>query len=192
MINIKSSWLFVSFVTVILLVFQACENDIAKVNEITTGSNKKVPIESSKDAEFLYSDSAQIKMKLITVQIDRYGGEKSYFETPKGLQLFFYDNYPVIKSQLKADYGIGKDTVNSIARMEVKRNVEVINEKGDKLNTEHLIWDAQKKRIYTNEFVKITTKDEVIWGNGLDADEDFSHYEIKNVTGQINIKDSIQ
>jgi len=192
MINIKNSWLFVNFVTVILLVFQACENDIAKVNEITTNSNKKIPIESSKDAEFLYSDSAQIKMKLITAQIDRFAGEKSYFETPKGLQLFFYDNYPVIKSRLKADYGIGKDTINNIARMDVKRNVEVINEKGDKLNTEHLIWDAQKKRIYTNEFVKITTKDEVIWGNGLDADEDFSHYEIKNVTGQINIKDSIQ
>ncbi len=174
------------------MLLQACENDIAKVNEVTAGTDKKAPIESSKEVEFLYSDSAHIKMKLTAPKIDRFVGEKSYFEMPKGLHVFFYDDYPVIKSQLKADYGVGRDTVGSINRMEVKRNVEVVNEKGDKLNTEHLIWDALKKRIYTNEFVKITTKDEVIWGNGLDADEDFSHYEIKNVTGQISIKDSIQ
>jgi LPS export ABC transporter protein LptC len=192
MMNVKNSWPLFGFVILVLIMSQACENDIEKVNEIIAGSEKNVPVESSTDVEFLYSDSAQIQMKLTAGKIDRFTGEKNYFETPDGLHVFFYDNYPVVKTQLKADYGVGKDSTNTIDRMEVKRNVVVINEKGDKLNTEHLIWDAKKKRIYTKEFVKITTKDEVIWGNGLDADEDFSHYEIKDVKGQINIKDSIQ
>jgi LPS export ABC transporter protein LptC len=192
MMNVKKGTIVFGFVIVAFISLQACENDIAKVNEVTVDVNKKIPIESSKDVEFLYSDSAKIKMKLTAPKIDRFAGEKNYFETPNGVHIFFYGNYPTVKTQLKADYGIGHDTVNTMGRMEVKRNVEVINEKGDMLNTEHLIWDAQRKRIYTNEFVKITTKDEVIWGNGLDADEDFSHYEIKDVKGQINMKDSIQ
>ncbi len=40
--------------------------------------------------------------------------------------------------------------------------------------------------------MKITTKEEVIWGDGLEANQDFSEYEIKNVKGQIAVKDSIQ
>ena len=61
--------------------------------------------------------------------------------------------------------------------------------KGDKLNTEHLIWNAITKKIFTDEFVKITTKDETIWGDGLVANQDFSDYQIKNVKGQVYMKD---
>ena len=74
--------------------------------------------------------------------------------------------------------------------MEAKRNVVVINEKGDRLNTEHLIWDAITKEIYTKEFVKITTKDETIWGDGLKANQDFSKYEILNIKGSIAVNDN--
>ncbi len=45
------------------------------------------------------------------------------------------------------------------------------------------------KKIYTDAFVKITTKDEIIWGDGMIADQDFSNYEIKNVKGEVSIKD---
>ncbi len=177
---------------VLCLFLVACENDMAKVNSVTTDVNAKTPVESTKDVEFLYSDSAQIQLKLTAPQTDRFVGDKSYFEMPKGMHVLFYGKYPKVQTELKADYGVGYDTINGIKFMEVKRNVVVINEKGDRLNTEHLIWNANSKRIYTQDFVKITTKDEVIWGDGLEADEDFSKYEIKNVKGQINIKDTLQ
>jgi hypothetical protein len=35
--------------------------------------------------------------------------------------------------------------------MEAQRNVVVVNEKGDKLNTEHLTWNALTKKIYTDK-----------------------------------------
>jgi LPS export ABC transporter protein LptC len=73
--------------------------------------------------------------------------------------------------------------------MEVKYNVEVVNAKGDKLNTEHLIWDEQKKKITSDAFVKITTAKEIIMGKGLEANQDFTQYEIKNIQGIINIGD---
>jgi LPS export ABC transporter protein LptC len=129
-----------------------------------------------------------VRSKLTAPQIARYTGKKTYFEMPKGMKVIFYAKYPKEQTRLTADYGIGYDSGNGMERMEAQRNVVVINEQGDKLNTEQLTWNAFTKKIYTNKFVKITTKDEVIWGDGLDANQDFSQYQIKNVKGQINIK----
>ena len=170
----------------------ACENDITVVNSMSYVDEKALPSETSKNVEFLYSDSAKVRSKLVAAQIDRYTGQKAHFEMPKGMKVIFYTLYPKEQTRLTADYGIGYDNNNGMERMEAQRNVVVINEKGDRLNTEHLTGNALTKKIYTDKFVKITTKDEVIWGDGLEANQDFSEYEIKNVKGQINIKDSIQ
>lgn len=180
-----------SFKILIIFLFAfivSCENDIAIVNSISFETEKALPTESSKNVEFLYSDSAKVRSKLTAAQIDHYTGKKAYFEMPKGLKVIFYSQYPKEQTRLTADYGIGYDNGNGMERMEAQRNVVVINEKGDKLNTEHLTWNALTKKIYTEKFVKITTKDEVIWGDGLDANQDFSKYEIRNVKGQINLK----
>lgn len=177
-----------------LLFFQACENDVAVVNTITSATKKEAPIESSKNVVFYYSDSARIRSCLKTPQVDHYLGKKPYYEMLKGLDVVFYDQNRKEQTKLTANYGIGYDNgenENKMSIMEAKGNVIVINEKGDKLNTEHLVWNSQTKKIYTNEFVKITTKDEVIWGNGLEAEEDFSEYEIKQVKGQIALKDGV-
>jgi hypothetical protein len=37
--------------------------------------------------------------------------------------------------------------------------------------------------------VKITTGKQVIMGNGMESNQDFTKYEIKKVTGQIQLKD---
>jgi len=117
-------------------------------------------------------------------------GKKPYYEMPKGMEVIFYDQFKKEQTKLTANYGIGYDTENKMNVMEAKGNVVVINEKGDRLNTEHLVWNSVTKKIYTNEFVKITTKDEVIWGNGLESNEDFTVYEIKQVKGSIAVKDA--
>ena len=170
----------------------ACENDITVVNSITAVNQQTQPTESSKNVEFLYSDSARIKSKLTASLIDHYMGKKPYYEMPKGMDIIFYDRNRKEQSRLTANYGIGYDTDNRMNTMEAKGNVIVINVKGDRLNTEHLTWNSITKKVYTDEFVKITTKDEVIWGNGLEANEDFSEYEIKHVKGTIAVKDAGQ
>ncbi len=173
------------------LFFTSCENDIDVVNSITSATEKKLPLESSKNVEFLYSDSAIVRAKLIAPQIDRYAGQKPYLELPKGMNIIFYQSTKKEQTTLTANYGIGFDSGNGLMeKMEAKGNVIVVNEKGEKLNTEHLIWNATTKKIYTDDFVKITTKDQVIWGDGMEADQDFSEYQIKNVKGEIDIKDA--
>jgi LPS export ABC transporter protein LptC len=71
--------------------------------------------------------------------------------------------------------------------MEAKYAVELINKDGTKLETEKLIWNEVTQRIYTDVFVKITNRKEIIMGTGMESNQDFTKYEIKHVTGQIQI-----
>lgn len=169
--------------------FTSCENDIAEVNSITSAAEKKLPVESGKNVEIIYSDSARIRAKLTAVQLDRYIAKKTYMLMPKGMEVIFYNEKREEQTKLTANYGIGFENGKGMEHMEAKGNVVVINEKGERLNTEHLIWNAITEKIYTNEFVKITTKDEVMWGDGLEAEQDFSDYTIKNPKGQISLKE---
>jgi LPS export ABC transporter protein LptC len=181
------------FSFLLLLFFAACENDIAVVNSITSADKEQLPWNSGKNVEMLYSDSAIVRAKLTAPQLDQYGdrsgGKKNYSEMPKGMLVIFYNSLGLEENRLKADYGISHESEKGKERMEAKRNVQVINQKGDKLETEHLIWDAATKEIYTDKFVKITTKEEVIWGDGLKANQDFSKYEILHPQGTIPIDD---
>jgi LPS export ABC transporter protein LptC len=72
--------------------------------------------------------------------------------------------------------------------MVARNDVVVINSKGEKLKTEELSWSKKHHRIFTDEFVTITTEDEVIYGHGLEANEDFSKYTIKKISGTIEMK----
>ena len=63
-----------------------------------------------------------------------------------------------------------------------------LSDKGEKLNTEHLFWDEKKEMIYSDVFVKITTKDEIIMGEGLESNQDFSRYKFKKIKGTISVK----
>lgn len=164
--------------------FLACENELEKVNLIT--QQELLPAEISRDIEITYSDSAKVKMRMKAPLLERYLGEKPYTEFNEGLEVFFYNSVGEEDSKLKANYAINYTDEKKLV---AKGNVILVNRSGDQLNGEHLIWYEKTKRITSNEFVKITTEDEIIYGDGLDANEDFSQYKIKNIKGIINIKE---
>jgi len=144
------------------------------------------PVQTSKDVEIVYSDSAKMKVKLIAPLLERFVKDTSYVIFRQGVHVFFYDDKEKVKTELTAKYGIRYE---GVGRMEAKNDVVLVNEKGEKLNTEHLTWDEQKKLIYTDAFVKITTLDKIIYGDGLESNQDFSRYKIKNIKGELGIKE---
>jgi LPS export ABC transporter protein LptC len=178
------SFLFSLFIVV------ACENNIDEVNELTT-DNSDLPVETTFGVEFYYSDSAQIEMKLLAGKIDRFVGKENYFDMSQSVEMYFYDSFPHIQTKLTAVNGIGYEIAGELNKMVYSNNVILINEEGDKLLTEKLTWDGKTHRIFTKEFVKIITEDEELWGYGLESDEEFNQFEIKNVKGQINISDTL-
>lgn len=169
---------------VLACILFSCENDIKTIN--TVGNKDYLPVESAQDVETIYSDSGDVVVIVKAPQLDRYEGEKSYVEMPKGVKVFFYDSAMNVKSKLTANYAINyeKDKI-----MEAKNDVVVVNEKQEQLNTEHLVWDQKKASIYSDKFVKINTGTEILWGEGLEADERFDKWKIKKPTGSITLNE---
>jgi LPS export ABC transporter protein LptC len=185
MLSLKNrSLLFLLMVA--CFVITSCQTDRNEI--MALGKKVVMPSLTGKDVTMLYSDSTVLKIKLLTPQMQKY--EKDVKEPvtimPQGLFVIFYDEKGKEATTLKADYGVRYELSK---KMEVKYNVEVVNVNGEKLNTEHLIWDEQKKKITSDAFVKITTAKEIIMGKGLEANQDFTQYEIKEVTGTIRIED---
>ena len=90
-----------------------------------------------------------------------------------------------MESELKANYAIHYENER---RWEARKDVVVVNSKGERLNTEKLIWDERKEKLSSDQHVKISTAEEIIYGNGFEANQDFSSYKIFNVTGRITVK----
>lgn len=166
----------------------SCENDLKEVAALTQ-KPKLLPTESAKQVDMIYSDSGKATARLNAPLMLHYtlGVKEPYEELPQGIYVEFYDDSNKVKSILKSNYAIRYEQTK---KMEAKYQVEVINENGEKLNTEHLIWDEEKKKIRSDEFVKITTKKEIIMGDGLEADQDFSEWEILKVKGVIKVNES--
>jgi LPS export ABC transporter protein LptC len=138
------------------------------------------PVETGTNMEIIYSDSAKIQAVLKAPRYKRYEGNNPYTVLPAGMLVIFYDSVMREKTRLTASYAIKYDKMEV---MEVRHNVEVVNAAGEKLNTEKLIWNEQARRIYTDVFVKITQPDKILYGEGMDADDSFSKWEIRKPRG---------
>jgi LPS export ABC transporter protein LptC len=168
----------------IVAVLSSCENDLNEVKKL--GNDVKIPISSTKNVEMLYSDSARLRAKIMAPIRDTYMGNDGYIEFPKGVKIEFYDLKSRVESKMRANYAV---SYNKDERMEARNNVVVESTNGDKLETEHLIWDQREDRIYSNVFTRITSPDRVIYGDGFESNQDFSKYRILKVKGIIDLKE---
>jgi LPS export ABC transporter protein LptC len=160
----------------------SCENNESEISRITAKPND--PVEEIAGLQTIYSDSGAIKVLLEAPVMRKVLVPKQITELPKGMKISFYDAEMNVISKMKSNYAIHYEQEH---RWEARNNVEVVNVKGEKLNTEKLIWDERANKLLSDNFVKITTSKEIIMGNGFEADQDFSHYKIFNVTGHITL-----
>jgi LPS export ABC transporter protein LptC len=146
------------------------------------------PAETARKFEVLYSDSGQVLIKLEADILNRFAAGEPYLEFPEGLILYFYDSLMNVKTILTANYGVSWEKTKI---MEVKDDVVIIDfEKDETLNTEHLIWDQRQQKIYSDVFVKRTSPDGVIYGDGFDADENMKSYTLRNPRGIFTVEEN--
>jgi LPS export ABC transporter protein LptC len=186
--KINKTFIYFKSIVVLLLfiiIFFSCKNDIKTVSSICARDNS--PVEITKDVEFTYSDSGRVEILLTAPVSNRYVSDNPYIELPKGMKVVFYDSLKKnITSSITANYAINYEKKHIV---EAKNNVIVINyQKKERLNTEHLIWDQNKGTIYSDKFVKITTKEEVLFGEGFTSNENFVSWSINKPTGSFIIK----
>ncbi len=161
-----------------------CTNDMKEV--MILPKKELRPSQIGDSITLLYSDSSHLKvvLKANRMLIFNKNIKEPYTLLPKGLFVTFFDDQEKVSATLRANYGIRYDLKK---QMEAKYAVELINKDGTKLETEKLIWNEVTQKIYTDAFVKITNRKEIIMGTGMESNQDFTKYEIKHITGQILI-----
>lgn len=163
----------------------ACKNDLSEI--VAMDFNDTIPDISARNIDFTFSDSAVVQVRLAGPVMHAYEGDDPYMVFPEGFRVEFYDSVMNVTTTITGNYGIH---YREKRIMEARGNVVVTNfETGERLDTEELIWDQKKELIYSNKFVKITSEDGVLYGEGLEAEQDFSKRRIINTSGEIEVKD---
>lgn len=163
----------------------ACKNDLDRVAAIEVPANG--PDRITTDAEYLYSDSGTVRNRVRAGTISEFSGEHPRTEMTDGVELTFFGPDGHAGSQLTARRGEIQPDRN---RMVVEEQVVFINAKGERLETEQLTWDQDSGRVYTDRPVKVIRVRDIIYGQGLDAAQDFSQYTIRKITGTLFIDQS--
>jgi LPS export ABC transporter protein LptC len=161
-----------------------CENDLKDVEEISS-QKLAVSVEKSYGVEVLYSDSAKVKAKLIAPEVLHFKTKDPYYEMPKGITIIFFDENQKESGRTTSDYAKRKEIQKIV---ELKKNVVVVNSKGQTLKSEEVIWDENKHRFYSDKVVTLTSPDgSILYGTGFWADENLKNYNIYQATGNINV-----
>ena len=164
-----------------LVLLAGCDGNDKELKQPVT---YKGPLREVHNLEMLFSDSARLKIHMkAPLQLEQTNGDQHF---PKGVYIEFYDEKGVKSTTLKANKGIRYAKTNLY---NVRGNVIVRNlQKGETLNTEELSWKPETKKIFTEKFVTITTAEEILKGEGLDAMQDMTRYRIRKPTGVFPLK----
>lgn len=169
-----------------LLALAACKNDLAEIEALADDYSTEV--ETAKEVEILYSDSAQVRVRVTGPTMLYHLDQSTPFqEFPDGVLVDFFDDKGEVTSQLTAQYGIRYENK---AEVVVRDSVVWQSNEGEKLETEELIWDERRNKVYTKKFVVITRPDEIIYGHGFEANQDFSYSRINAIEGRIKVEES--
>ncbi len=180
---LKTGALITAFVLGIGLM--SCKKDPEKVIKVSKISSD-LGVEKATGVVLSYTDSGILKAKIFSPLMERYPQKaEPYMEMKKGVKGYFYNRNGDVESSLTANYGISYEGKKVI---EVRNNVKVRNVMNEELETEKLIWDQRREVIYTDNFIKIKTPDEILYGTGFESNQNFTRYRIKNLKGRVSLK----
>ena len=164
-----------------------CENDPDVVNQ---KNDRKPNLEEAYNIQSFLSQNGNLRAKLTSPFMLRYAMDTSYLEFPKTLHVNFFDSTGKVESQVDALYGKYFETRNKVY---LRDSVVVFNVKGDTLRSPDLWWDQNTKKFYTDNFIRLRTKDKRLYGGkGFEADQDLNRWTIFQPTGVIYVPDSMK
>ena len=135
------------------------------------------PINTAINILLIQSDSAIIRSEITAAkQLEFLNGN---IEFPDGIEIKFFTKEGELETTMRADRGYFSKSEN-LYRGE--GNVQIQNLlKEQKLQTEEIFWDQPAKKIYTEKFVTIQERQTLFNGTGMEADDSFSDYTLKQV-----------
>lgn len=170
----------------LLIALSSCKN---KKEDIDALVNKTILQEDkATDVTIIMSKNGRVEGRLFAKDFIRNDVAKPPFTDIKnGLKLEIYGDSMNVESTLTARYARYYEAAGNII---VRDSIVIINKKGEKLSTEELVWNQKLEKFYTEKFVRITTATQVIYGDGMEANQDFTWYRIHNIKGILQVNKS--
>lgn len=185
-------FLLVSLLILGLLGCTRTEEEEATLKQFDEGT----PTKEAFQVRFVFSENAVVQAELDAphaIEAKENGQDVRIFD--KGLHMIFYTPDGQKESELTSVHGTFKNQFNDAI---IHGDVVMLNSKGDRLTADTLFWNKTKNRIkakptIVNNRVKrpvmIHTATEIIYGDSLDSNTNFTEYKIFGITGSVNVKD---
>ncbi|SFU10004.1 LPS export ABC transporter protein LptC [Algoriphagus locisalis] len=156
-----------------LFINSSCREDVdASLLEMYEG-----PTNMSTNFHLIQSDSAIVRSEIkAPKQLEFANGN---MEFPEGIEIQIFEKDGQLSTTLRADRGYLFKQENIFKG---DGNVQVHNLiKDQKLQSEELFWEPNKKKIYTEKFVRVQEGGTFFYGSGMEADDTFTKYSLKNI-----------
>lgn len=143
----------------------------------------KFPDESAENMVLTMSDSGMVSFILETPLLNRYYGDTTFADFPKGIKVVSYNEFGQRQAMLTADYAI---EINN-TQYKASKNVVIVDlVKGDTLKTEEIQWNQLSRTVRSDVLVKqIKADGSVNYGDGFTADDRFTKYTIIHPRGEM-------
>ncbi|MDR0429908.1 MAG: LPS export ABC transporter periplasmic protein LptC [Tannerellaceae bacterium] len=167
-------------VVMLLLLSASCSKETKEVVEVVFDPESSYTMRTT-DVSTLVSDSGVTRYRATAKNWLIFGkATEPYWFFPEGLYLEKFDTLFQAEATVKADTGyyyMNKEL------WELTGNVEIQNMEGEFFETSLLYWDGKEDRIYSDKFIRIEQKEQIINGIGFESNQNMTKYTIFNTTG---------
>jgi LPS export ABC transporter protein LptC len=172
----------VAIQAIVILVLQSCSSSVE--NSATLGVERdSAAVMKTYNVTTLISDSGITRFRVKTNEwlvFDKKA--KPAWEFPQGLHLEQFDENLEIHSEVDAKKAV---YYTNLEEWVLSDSVYAVNVEGEKFETEILYVHQKKDRIFTDKFVKITQKDKIITGIGMESNQRLTKYKVLKPQGII-------
>lgn len=170
----------------LLLLMGSCRNDPKEIKALV--SKSALQEDKAYDVTFIISEHGVAKVRIYAKEFIRNDVAKPPFtDMKKSIRVEFFDDSLHVTNTLTAHYARYYEKQGNVL---LRDSIVVKNIKGETLKTQELVWNQNIKKYFTEKPVSIQTPTQILYGDGLEANEDFSWYEIKHPTGVVQVNKS--
>ncbi len=177
-------------VVVMLLLFSvvlfSCKPEVKEVVEVSSDPEKSYTMKATQ-VNTLISDSGITRYRVKAKEWLVFGNAKephSYF--PESIYVEKFDTTFHTEASIKADTAYYFDK-KGLWRL--IGNVEVESLQGERFNTSELFWDQKAEKVYSDKYIRIQQKEQIITGIGFESNQNMTRYRIFNSQGEFPVEE---
>jgi LPS export ABC transporter protein LptC len=167
-------------VVMLLLLSASCSKEKKEVVEVAFDPETSYTMRTT-EVKTLISDSGITRYRANAKEWLVFSkAAEPYWYFPEKIYLEKFDTLFQTEATVKADtayYYQKKELWKLIG------NVEIKNMEGEYFETSELYWDGIEDKVYSDKFIRIEQKEQVITGIGFESNQNMTKYKIFNSTG---------